>query len=133
MSHVQAAVSNPADLFAAMQTLQGTTQAQIERFNQHMVRVKGLANRVSGEAQLKQLGEVSLVLHEVHGLLFGGALAGEPQPPQAVAVSAETGGDLSTAMAEVSALLGATQHAVTRVDALLASAEAHFEQLHAAA
>ena len=133
MSHVQAAIGNPSDLFAAMQTLQGTTQAQVERFHQHMTLVKGLANRLSGEAQLKQLGEVSLLLHEAHDLLFGGAVAAAPQPPQAAAGSAETGGDLSDAMAEVSALLGATQHAVTRVDALLASAEAHFAQLQATA
>jgi hypothetical protein len=117
------------DLLASLQTVQATVQAQTARFHQQLGLVKSLAARTQDGARIEVLGNVSLRLHRVHTLLFGGAI---PTPAEASA-GASAGADESVqaAFAEFSSLLSATQGAAEEVDALLAQTEGQLAQLQA--
>jgi hypothetical protein len=123
-----ASVVNPGDLFTALQNVNETTQAQIVSFHRHMALVKALAGQLRGEAQLQLLGDVSISLHRVHTLLFGGVV-----PESAEPAAAQPGaGGIASAMDEFSALLNASRETARQVGALLAQTEDHLGLLQAA-
>lgn len=119
------------NLIASLQSIQRTAQAQTERFQHQLALVNVLAGRVQDGARIALLGDISLSLHRVHTLLFGGA---SPAPEQAaLELPAAADNDLPALFAEFSALLDASQGNALQVDTLLAQTEAQLAQLQAAA
>ena len=118
-----------SDLFASLQSVQQTVQAQTERFHHQLALVKELAGRVQDSARIELLGDVSLSLHRVHTLLFGGAI---PTPEEATSETAVPADEsVQAAFAEFSSLLGATQGAAEQVDALLVQTDGQLALLQA--
>ena len=117
------------DLFASLQSVQATVQTQTERFHHQLALVKDLAGRVRDSARIDVLGDVSLSLHQVHTLLFGGATAVPAKADAEQPAAAED--DVQTVFAEFSALLSASQGRAQQVDALLAQTEAQLALLQA--
>jgi len=118
-----------SDLFASLQTVHATVQEQTERFHYQLALVKDLASRVQDGARVELLGDVSLSLHRVHTLLFGGIPEAPEQATSGLPVAAES--DMQTAFAEFSALLSASQGTAQQVDALLAQTDGQLALLQA--
>jgi len=117
------------DLFASLQSVQATVQAQTERFHHQLMLVKDLAGRVRDSARVELLGDVSVSLHRVHSLLFGGAAVAPVQATPELAAAAED--DVQATFTEFSALLGASQGTAQQVDALLAQTDGQLALLQA--
>lgn len=117
------------DLIASLQSVQTTVQAQTERFHQQLALVRDLAGRVQDGARIELLGDVSLSLHRVHTLLFGGVTAAPEQATSELPVAAED--DLQAVFAEFSALLNASQGNAQQIDALLAQTDGQLALLQA--
>lgn len=126
-----ATFADHGNLIASMQSIQTRAQAQTERFHQQLALVSDLAGRAQDSTRVARLGEISLTLHRVHTLLFGGV---SPAPEQAAPeLPAAAEDDLPALFAEFSALLDASQGNALQVDTLLAQTEVQLAQLQAAA
>lgn len=117
------------DLIASLQSVHTTVQAQTERLHHQLALVRDLAGRVQDRARVELLGDVSLSLHRVHTLLFGGTAPAPAQAASEQPTAAED--DAQTAFAEFSALLSASQGNAQQVDALLAQTDGQLALLQA--
>lgn len=117
------------DLIASLQSVQTTVQAQTERFHHQLALVRDLAGRVQDGARIELLGDVSLSLHRVHTLLFGGIAPALGEAASELPTVAED--DLQAVLAEFSALLNASQGNAQQIDALLAQTDGQLALLQA--
>lgn len=121
------------DLFASLQTVQSTVQAQIERFNGLMSEIQVVAAARQDEEGANAVGNVALKLHRVHALLYSGSAVVPQTEPQGERETGATELDLEGALSEFSALLANSQSTSQEVAALLDAATEELARLRDAA
>jgi len=122
-------------LFTALESVQAKAQNHILRFNEQTAAVSEMASRMQDAAGKAELGKISLVLYEVHALLFGRDTMEQAQAAVAAIGNTDTDATeegMAAVAGEVMSLLDQSLGASARIEALLVQSAQRLSELEAA-